>query len=217
MGILKNLNIVKGEQNLAASIFEELFPSFIEIIYNKPSEYIYIYWNAYLEIREQKVPNEQTRRSINGKLFEYIIATLLIREKIFPIFMNAKVAFVPNINYDILLYTSDQGPICLSAKTSFRERYKQADLEAIALKYVHRKSKSFLITLSEADANSVNDKQKTGDVIGLDKAIYSLDDNFNDLILEIKKYNLTNAPTINVIESNQIVTEQLIKDCFPEF
>lgn len=211
MGILKELNIVRGNETQAASIFEELFPSFADIEYCRPSEYIRIYWNAYLDIRNTRIPNEQTRRGINGKIFEYILATLLIREGIYPIFMNAKVAFVPNINYDLLLYSTDEGPICLSAKTSFRERYKQADLEAIALKYVHRKSKSYLVTLTPEDAASVNEKQRIGDVIGLDKAIYALSDDFDNLIAEIKTYNLVNAPTIQVINSGQIVTKEIVR------
>jgi hypothetical protein len=217
MGILRDLNIVKGEQNLASKIFEDLLPSFMDVDYETPNEYVERYWNEYLAVRDLLIPNEQTRRGVNGKVFEYILATLLIREKIFPIFMNAKVAFVPNINYDVLLYSSDQGPICISAKTSFRERYKQADLEAIALKYVHRKSKSYLVTLSEVDANMVNTKQKNGDVIGLDKAVYALDQNFNQLIEEIKEFNLGNAPTILVVESNQIVTEDVIRQNFPHY
>jgi hypothetical protein len=217
MGILRDLNIVKGEQNLASTIFEDLLPSFMEVDYQTPNEYVEQYWNEYLAVRDNLIPNEQTRRGVNGKVFEYILATLLIREKIFPIFMNAKVAFVPNINYDVLLYSSDQGPICISAKTSFRERYKQADLEAIALKYVHRKSKSYLVTLSELDANMVNTKQKNGDVIGLDKAVYALDQNFNQLIEEIKEFSLGNAPTILVVESNQIVTEDIIRQNFPNY
>jgi len=217
MGILKELNIVRGDETQAASIFEELYLSFMDIIYDKPSEYILIYWNAYLHIRNSRIPNEQTRRGINGKIFEYILATLLIREKIYPIFMNAKVAFVPNINYDLLLYSTNEGPICLSAKTSFRERYKQADLEAIALKYVHRKSKSYLITLTLEDAVSVNEKQKLGDVIGLDKAIYALSDDFDNLIAEIKTYNLVSAPTIQVIESRQIITEDIVKSKFSDY
>lgn len=217
MGILRDLNIVKGEQNLASKIFEDLLPSFMEVDYETPNEYVAKYWLEYLAVRDNLLPNEQTRRGVNGKVFEYILATLLIREKIFPIFMNAKVAFVPNINYDVLLYSSDQGPICISAKTSFRERYKQADLEAIALKYVHRKSKSYLVTLSELDANMVNTKQKNGDVIGLDKAVYALDQNFNQLIEEIKEFNLGNAPTILVVESNQIVTEHIIRQNFPNY
>lgn len=215
MGILQDLNIVRGADTQAERIFEDLFPSFMDIEYDKPSDYVSIFWNAYINKRNLLGLNDQTLRGINGKIFEYIIATLLIREKIFPIFMNAKVAFVPNINYDLLLYTSDQGPICLSAKTSFRERYKQADLEAIALKYVHRKSKSYLLTLTEADAISVNSKQRTGDVIGLDQAIYTLSFDFDNLITDIKGYNLTDSPTITVIESSQIVTEERIKAVFP--
>lgn len=215
MGILQDLNIVRGADTQAERIFEDLFPSFMDIEYDKPSDYVSIFWNAYINKRNLLGLNDQTLRGINGKIFEYIIATLLIRENIFPIFMNAKVAFVPNINYDLLLYTSDQGPICLSAKTSFRERYKQADLEAIALKYVHRKSKSYLLTLTEADAISVNSKQRTGDVIGLDQAIYTLSFDFDNLITDIKGYNLTDSPTITVIESSQIVTEERIKAVFP--
>lgn len=66
--------------------------------------------------------------------------------------MSAKVAFVPNVIYDLMFYTSERGPICISAKTSLRERYKQADLEAIALKYVHRKALSYLVTLQTNEA-----------------------------------------------------------------
>ena len=217
MSILRDLNIVKGEQNIASIVFEDLLPSFMEVDYQAPNEYVAKYWNEYLIVRDNLIPNDQTRRIVNGKIFEYILATLFIREKIFPIFMNAKVAFVPNINYDLLLYSSDQGPICISAKTSFRERYKQADLEAIALKYVHRRSKSYLVTLSELDANMVNAKQKKGDVIGLDKAVYALNQDFNQLVEEIKEFNLINAPTILVVESNQIVTEDIIKQNFPNY
>ena len=67
-----------------------------------------------------------------------------------------KLLLFPNINYDILLYSKVSGPICLSAKTSFRERYKQADLEAMALKNVHRISKSYLLTLSDEEAEQIS-------------------------------------------------------------
>ncbi|OQD44102.1 hypothetical protein BUL40_00675 [Croceivirga radicis] len=216
MGLLQDLDIVKGNETLAGGIFEELFPSFMEVKYNKPSEYISTYWNGYLEKRDVLLDNEQQKRGVNGKIFEIIIATLLIREKIYPIYMNAKVAFVPNINYDLLLYSTDRGPICLSAKTSFRERYKQADLEAIAMKYVHRRSNCYLITLSEDDANMVNAKQKIGDVIGLDSAVCATSSDFDDVIEEIKELNLVESPEIKVITTNQVVTENKIKAIFPD-
>ena len=211
MGILKKLNIVKDEKGLASGVFEELYPTFLEIKYNKPSEYIKIYWDSYVKIRDQKIPNEQTRRGVNGKVFEYIISTLLIRENIFPIFLNAKVAFVPNINYDILLYSEENGPICLSVKTTFRERYKQADLEAMALKNVHRISRSFLITLDDSDAILLSKKILKGDTFGLNDVIVATSEKFNDFISELKEYNFSLSPSVNVIESNQIITREIFQ------
>ena len=71
-------------------------------------------------------------------------------------------------------------------KTSLRERYKQADLESIALKYVHRKALSYLITLDEKEANGVKNKIVSGDVIGLDNVIVATNPEFDELILELK-------------------------------
>src|SRR5690606_2042332 len=133
-------------------------------------------------------------------------ATLCIREGILPIYMSAKVAFVPNVIYDIMFYTAGRGPICWSVKTSLRERYKQADLESIALKYVHRKALSYLITLEANEARSVKAKIKSGDVIGLDDVIVATSEDFNQLILELKEFELSEPPTVKVIESNQIIT-----------
>lgn len=208
MGVLKELNIVKSDDGQASMIFEQLFPSFLDLEYKTPSDYVNMYWDAYLNIRVDKIDNEQTRRGVNGKIFEYIIATLLIREEVFPIFINAKVAFVPNINYDILLYSEENGPICLSAKTSFRERYKQADLEAMALKNVHRISRSFLLTLDDHDASTLSKKILKGDTFGLNDVIVATSDKFNEFISELKEYSFSLSPSVSVIESNQIITKE---------
>jgi hypothetical protein len=187
-----------------------LFPNFFDIKYKKPSDYVNTIWNAYENVRSKKV-SKDAERNVNGKIFEFILSTLLVRENIYPVFLSAKVAFVPNINYDIMLYSEERGPICLSAKTSFRERYKQADLEAIALKYVHRKSLSYLVTLSDSDANDVTAKIKKGDVIGLDEVIYARGIEIDKLIQNLKQYKFTDAPTKKVIESNQIITADKIE------
>ncbi|MDI3527322.1 MAG: hypothetical protein PWR03_1505 [Tenuifilum sp.] len=109
-----------------------------------------------------------------------------------------------------MFYTSERGPICWSVKTSLRERYKQADLEAIALKYVHRKALSFLITLEENEALSVMNKIKCGDVIGLDKVVVATRNEFNELIYELKTYQFSAPPLVKVIESNNIVTNETV-------
>ncbi|KAF2515446.1 hypothetical protein E0W68_12975 [Flavobacterium salilacus subsp. salilacus] len=199
MSVLNQLGITVGLGNKTGQIFESLFPDFLSIKYNTPSEYISHCWNIYKE--SGNLSNNQ-----NGKIFEYILATLFIREKMLPVYISAKVAFVPNVIYDLMFYTDERGPICISAKTSLRERYKQADLEAIALKYVHRKALSYLITLEPSEALSVKAKIKSGDVIGLDNVIVATSDEFNDLIKSLKEYKFSEPPTVKVIKSNQVIT-----------
>ena len=201
MSVLNTLGITIGSDNKADTVFEQLLPSFLEVKYEKPSEYIQIYWEAYKN-------HPKKNNNLNGKIFEYILATLFVRENILPLYLSAKVAFVPNVVYDLMLYTTERGPICLSAKTSLRERYKQADLEAIALKYVHRKALSYLITLEENEAKSVKEKIKSGDVIGLDDVIVATQPDFDELIFLLKKFELSEPPTVKVIESNQIITKE---------
>ncbi len=204
MGKLNELSITVGKDNKAEIIFDGLYPNFLEVEYSKPSEYVGKYWDAYIRHTERN-------NNLNGKIFEYILATLCIRENIVPIYMSAKVAFVPNVIYDLMFYTQARGPICFSAKTSLRERYKQADLEAIALKYVHRKALSYLITLEANEARSVKAKIKTGDIIGLDDVIVATSDEFDTLIRELKSYEYSEPPTVKVIESNQIINREKIK------
>lgn len=204
MGKLNQLGITVGLNNKADIVFDSLFPNFLNVKYNEPSEYISTYWKKYKD-------HPEGNNNLNGKIFEYILATLFVRENILPLYLSAKVAFVPNVIYDLMLYTSERGPICISAKTSLRERYKQADLEAIALKYVHRKALSFLVTLEEGEAKSVKAKIKSGDVIGLDNVIVATSNEFNELIKYLKTFQLSEPPTVKVIESTQIVTKEKVE------
>lgn len=199
MSKLNQLGITVGLNTKAGKVFEDLFPDFLNIEYTSPSEYISYCWNLYKD-------SADTSNNQNGKIFEYILATLFIREKMLPLYFSAKVAFVPNVIYDLMLYAPERGPICLSAKTSLRERYKQADLEAIALKYVHRKALSYLITLDPGEAKNVKGKIKSGDVIGLDDVIVATSKEFDDLIVELKELKFSTPPTVTVIESNQVIT-----------
>ena len=204
MNQLNQLGITVGKDNKAEIVFDSLFADFMEVEYDEPSDYIITYWRAFKN-------HSESNNNLNGKIFEYILATLFIREGLLPLYMSAKVAFVPNVIYDLMFYTTEREPICIAAKTSLRERYKQADLEAIALKYVHRKALSFLVTLEENEARSVKAKIKSGDVIGLDNVIVATSSEFNDLIKELKTYQFSEPPTVKVIESNQIITADKVR------
>jgi hypothetical protein len=205
MSVLNQLGITVGQHGKAEEVFDSLAADFFDVEYQNPSEYVSFYWNRYFSLEEKN-------NNLNGKIFEYILATLFVREGILPLYLSAKVAFVPNVIYDLMAYTTENIPICFSAKTSLRERYKQADLEAIALKYVHRRAKSYLITLEEKEALSVKRKIKSGDVIGLDDVIVATSRDFDELIDKLKsEFTFTEPPTVKVIESNQIVTKEKVK------
>jgi len=76
MGKLNSLGITVGNAQKAEQVFDSLFLDFLEVTYEKPSEYVTKYWNAYLE-------HSGGNNTVNGKIFEYILATLCLRERIY--------------------------------------------------------------------------------------------------------------------------------------
>ena len=203
MGILNKIGISAHKNSKAAKLFEELFPekSFMDIEYEKPSDYVIIYWEAF---------KSHNMSSLNGQMFEIILATLFVRENLVPMYLQANVAFVPNVNYDILFYTKESGPISLSLKTSLRERYKQADLEAIALKYVHRKAKCYLLSMEQGESQSTKAKIKSGDVIGLDEVILCTSEDLDILVSKLKELDLSLAGSVNIITTRRCITKEQI-------
>ncbi len=69
----------------------------------------------------------------------------------------------------------------------------------------------FLVTLEENEAKSVKAKIKSGDVIGLDNVIVATNNEFNELINELKLYQFSEPPTVKVIDSNQVITVEKMK------
>ena len=163
---------------------------------NSPSEFIKQSWT--------KVLHSELTRNDNGAIFEYLVMVCLYSKNILPFYIQAKVSFVPNATYDIVLYNSEGYPITLSIKTSLRERYKQADLEGLALKNVHRRAKNYLITLSAKEYEGVKRKIQEGDVAGLDKIILADTKEFDDLLEELSKMSFTKPETIEVIKGKII-------------
>ncbi len=143
--------------------------------------------------------------AVNGVAFELILACVLIKEGLSPFYMSAEVQFVPNARFDLMFYTEEIGPIVLSAKTSLRERYKQADLESLALKAVYRRSKTFLITLNEKEAKGVQQKIESGDVTSLSSCVVATLPEFNALVEELHTYKMIEAPSLPIVNKGRLV------------
>lgn len=191
---LRDLQLISGDK--ICEIFDALYSDILDIDYDSESKLVVELWSRY----------DNTTPSVNGSVFEGILATIFYRSGILPLFVQAKLAFVPNVDFDFVAYSEEYGPIVLSAKTSLRERYKQADLEGMMLRQVHRKSKSYLITLNEKEARSVNRKIKTGDVLGLDDIIVATDVEFDSLIANLKKLHYKHPEKIDILTSSRLIS-----------
>ena len=189
------MKMVKKESE-TTKLFESLFPdhSFMTLEYRSPREYVEKYLLAL---------NRIDKSNPSDTLFGFIINTLLFREGIKPFYYHATISDAPLVKYDTLLFSYDE-PICLSLKTSLRERYKQADLEAIALKYVHRKAKIFLLTLDEKEARLTKSKIPEGLLIGLDDVIDCHTEQLDELLTMLKSKSFCESKKIDVVIGNLV-------------
>jgi len=146
-----------------------------------PSDFIKKYWNIYLKTFPRAA-------SIDGEVFEKMIAITLTREGIIPFFMQAKAAFVNNAIYDFIIYTEKFGPVSLSAKINLKERWKQADLEALALKHIFRSSESFVITMNSQETKERQAMMK--DCMAINDFILGDQPGFDALLVNLKSQKL---------------------------
>ncbi len=196
---LKSLNLISGEKTI--NVFDNLFKNILKKKITSSSGFI----NTSCKQFKASPAYNSKNYSLNGNVFEGLLAVLFYRVGIYPLFRQAKMAFIPNIEFDFVAYSKEIGPIVLSAKTSLRERYKQADLEGIMMRQVHRRAKSYLLTLDEDEAMNVNSKIKEGKVLGIDRVYVASEPEFDDLVEELKSWTLIEPQAEPVVESSRII------------
>jgi hypothetical protein len=190
-GVMSESNF---ENSLSAQLLLSIQPQLNSVLEGTPSKYVDFIWKkAELDPR--------LTRDVRGKFFELLIATCLIRNKILPFFWQAQLEFVPLANFDLVVYTEERGPIVLSLKTSIRERYKQAEFEAQAMKDVHRRAKNFLVTMEKEEALSLQSKIDTGVLAGIDEAIVANENSFDRLIEFLKSLTIVDSPIFSAIKN----------------
>jgi len=155
--------------------------------------------------------NENLDNNTRGSVFEVLIGLCLLHAGIEPFFRQAEVTYVNNARFDFLLWEDGWNPIALSIKTSLRERYKQAELEAGALKNVHQKSQNYLITLSSKEVaarrqklNSSREYSKLDSYILIDQDSADLD----ELMAFLAAKKFSNPELVSPMANNLGVTRK---------
>lgn len=190
---LVELSLISGEK--ICDIFDRLYPDIMTVTYENQHTFVRDMWDRYTPVSP----------SLNGAVFEGILAVIFYRSEILPLYVQAKFEFVPNVDFDFVAYSKECGPVILSAKTSLRERYKQADLEGMMLRQVHRRAKSYLITLHAKETASVNAKIANGRVLGIDKVILATDSAFSEMIADLKSLTYLKPEKFDVVTSTRLI------------
>jgi hypothetical protein len=185
-----------SRSSLSAQLLLSIQPSLESIEIHQPSKYVEFIWS-----KAEK--DDRLTRDVRGKFFELVIASCLIKNEIIPFFWQAQLEFVPLANFDLVVYTEERGPVVLSLKTSIRERYKQAEFEAQAMKDVHRRAKNFLVTMEKDEAVSLQAKIDSGVLSGIDGVVVANEKSFDELIELLKSLSIVDTPVFSAIKNPQ--------------
>src|SRR5207247_2294711 len=125
-------------------------------------------------------------------------------KKLLPAYWQAEFKAVPNNFNDVMVWSKEHGPVIISCKTSLRERYKQADLEALALRQFFPDAKFFLLTLDADKRHLARIRKKILDkeLLAL-QAVYA-EDNADELVAFLKTLTLTEPPP-GTVKSAKVV------------
>ncbi|MCX7886882.1 MAG: hypothetical protein N3B01_06470 [Verrucomicrobiae bacterium] len=143
---------------------------------------------------EQQGRSAQSIATMRGRWLEWAVLVALKESKLVPAYWQAEFVSVPKNYNDVMLWCKEHGPVILSCKTSLRERYKQADLEAVALRQHYPQALFFIVTLDPDKRHVANVRKKiaTKELLAL-HAIYD-ETNADELFALLRKLTLTEPP-----------------------
>jgi hypothetical protein len=142
--------------------------------------------------------------SMGGPWLEWATLVALKEKGLTPVYWQAEFASVPNNLNDVTLWSKEFGPVIISCKTSLRERYKQADLEAVALRQHFPTAKFYLLTLDADKKHVARTRKKITDqeLLAL-QAIYA-EDNADELFAFLRTLTLGEPPK-GALRSGKVV------------
>jgi len=196
---LENAGLISRTAQSIRSVVESHFGDLLTMPINPPSAFV-----DTMYLRYKNLPNGVQNNNLNGKVFELLIAIALYRSGIRPLYQQAIISYVPNVEFDFTAFCDDESIISISTKTSFRERWKQADLEALALKSVHRKAKCYLVSYEVPDAKGVQKKILNGGAMGLDQSMSAVTSDFDALVASFNKKTFIRPPIVPLMKSAQL-------------
>ncbi|MGZ3140077.1 hypothetical protein [Candidatus Phytoplasma solani] len=175
----KNINVFNYQTSCVYITKQICQPSFFIKPFNEYMLESHNNLNKYLEINNY---NSQSQKAIRGKINEYLILLYLNNKGITNLYPQAYLFFIPDIKFDLVLFTKTKRIIAFNFKTSLRDRYKQTIVEAQQLKKLDTRFEFYLLTNNTIESQRLNNKIANGKVQGINQVINLFSNNANQFL-----------------------------------
>ena len=165
----------------------------------EPHKFVANVMNSFDRATSEK--NEQSKKSLRGAVFEFVIGEVFLLKGIMPLYHQAELRHVPLAKFDWLLY-HPRHPVSISCKTSSRERWKQAAYEGMALKQVYSHATNYLVSI-ERLANIEEKKNEAPRTI--DHFLVAVEPEFDEALENISKEEYCEAQEVSPIIKSVLV------------
>ncbi|WP_373403160.1 hypothetical protein [Candidatus Phytoplasma solani] len=164
----KNINVFNHQTSCVNITKQIIQPS----LFNKPfNEYMIKTHNLLNEYLDKNQHNSQSKKVIRGKINEYLILLYFQNKGIINLYPQSYLFFIPDIKFDLVLFTKTKRIIAFNFKTCLRDRYKQTIVEAQQLKKLDTRFEFYLLTNNTVEAQRLNKKIKQGKISGINQVI----------------------------------------------
>ncbi|MDO8030277.1 hypothetical protein OC709_02025 ['Planchonia careya' phytoplasma] len=147
--------------------------------------------------------NEQKQHVLRGKINELLILRYLKSQGINNLYPQVTLFFIPDLRFDLVLFTKTKRILGFSIKTCLREHYKQAMIEGQQLKKLDSRFRYYLLTNDTKEAERLNQKITQGKVPGIDEVINCFSPQTDLFIQNLLTQQFTIFTDINLIKKNK--------------
>ncbi|GFZ75543.1 hypothetical protein HPP_5010 [Hydrangea phyllody phytoplasma] len=177
----------------------------------KPDNYFKYPFNQYMQLNHQSLNHyfqitkstSQKQKVLRGKINEYLILIYFRHYGITKQYPQTYLFFIPDIKFDLVLFTQNKRIIAFNFKTCLRERYKQAIIEAQQLKKLDTRFEYYLLTNDAIESQRLNNKIKNGKVQGINQVIDCFSQKANIFLKTLFKRQFISFKDINLIKNTK--------------
>ncbi|XBQ83597.1 hypothetical protein PSOL_00810 [Candidatus Phytoplasma solani] len=156
--------------------------------------------NEYLDKNQH---NSQSKKVIRGNINEYFILLYFQNKGIINLYPQAYLFFIPDIKFDLVLFTKTKRIIAFNFKTCLRDRYKQAMVEGQQLKKLDTRFEFYLLTNNTTETQRLNKKIHQGKIPGINQAIDCFSPQANIFLKTLLTHRFLPFSDINMIKNKK--------------